>query len=377
MAKRSIALSLLLILLGIAPTLIAEGDPALAAKLGLRASRPRKDYPLMKEAALLARRSAEALAERRLALGWPLDPRVDPNKTGFLGPEFTEITTTIGDPVAKRTSANPDFAALMVLWFGDLGLKRGDRVAIAASGSFPALAVAVLAACQVMGLEPVMTLSLGASEFGATIPGLNAAQMILELNRRGMVDASPAAVSLGGEKDAGVSEFPGHETKEALNREAVATGLPILDPEAGEEGRMAIFFAGAAPKVFVNIGGGEVALGSTSASLRLPKGMILPGALGYASLGEGRGERRGLVLRFLDRGIPVVHLLDIKGLALKAGLPVDPVPLPEPGGSAIYMEGSKPKLPAFLGLASALAVLGAPIWKRKSGGRRPEAGGVS
>ncbi|MEW6550410.1 MAG: hypothetical protein AB1407_13205, partial [Spirochaetota bacterium] len=101
MAKRSIALSLLLILLGIAPTLIAEGDPELAAKLGLRASRPRKDYPLMKEAALLARRSAEALAERRLALGWPLDPRVDPNKTGFLGPEFTEITTTIGDPVAK------------------------------------------------------------------------------------------------------------------------------------------------------------------------------------------------------------------------------------------------------------------------------------
>ena len=31
------------------------------------------------------------------------------------------------------------------------------------------------------------------------------------------------------------------------------------------------------------------------------------------------------------RGVPIIHLLHIKGLAVKFNLPWDPVPLPEPG----------------------------------------------
>jgi hypothetical protein len=36
------------------------------------------------------------------------------------------------------------------------------------------------------------------------------------------------------------------------------------------------------------------------------------------------------------RGIPVIHLLYIKGIAQAYGLPWDPVPLPEPGKGAVY-----------------------------------------
>jgi poly-gamma-glutamate system protein len=356
-----IALALIFLALGILPSLIAEREPHMATKLGIYALEERKDYALMWEAEVRAKKAAEAIAERREALGYPIDIGVDPNRTGLIGLKFSEITTTLGDPVAKRTSVNPGFAALSAAWLGDMGLKAGDRVAIAASGSFPGLMIAVLAACEAMELEPVLVLSLGASEYGATIPELNAAQMVIELKRKGIFKTLPAAISLGGEKDSGESEFPGHETREALLGLSAATGLPLLEPSKGLDAqaslgegarqRMDIYFAGVAPKVFVNIGGGEVAYGSTSASLRLPNGPIFG-----SNLRGGKGYR-GLIFDFLDRGIPVIHFLNIKGLALRYGLPVDPVPFPEPGEAAFYRRGKTSKLPAVLGLAASLALL--------------------
>jgi poly-gamma-glutamate system protein len=37
---------------------------------------------------------------------------------------------------------------------------------------------------------------------------------------------------------------------------------------------------------------------------------------------------RGLLFEFAARGVPVVHLLYVKGLARENGLPFDPVPFP-------------------------------------------------
>jgi poly-gamma-glutamate system protein len=355
-----ITLALLFLALGILPSILAERNPRLAAKLGVYTLEKRKDYALMREAETRAKEAAAAIAARREALGYPIDVALDPNRTGLIGLEFSDITTTLGDPVSKRTSVNPGFAALSAAWLGDMGLKAGDTVAIAASGSFPGLIIAVLAACEAMDLEPVLVLSLGASEYGATIPELNAAQMVIELKRKGIFKTLPAAISLGGEKDSGGSEFPGHETRETLLGLSAATDLTLLEPSEGFDAlaslrqgarrRMDIYFAGAAPKVFVNIGGGEVAYGSTSASLRLPNGPI------FASNLRGKGYR-GLIFDFLDRGIPVIHFLDIKGLALRYGLPVDPVPFPEPGEAAFYRRGETSKLPAALGLAVSMALL--------------------
>ena len=39
---------------------------------------------------------------------------------------------------------------------------------------------------------------------------------------------------------------------------------------------------------------------------------------------------------FLKRKIPVIHLLDLKALAVSAGLPYDPVPQPEPGSGGCF-----------------------------------------
>ncbi len=87
------------------------------------------------------------------------------NGTGIIGDEFTPLTTSLGDVEAKRTSTNPAFAALLVKFFHDAGLKRGDVVAVGASGSFPALLLATLSTSRVLGLEPIVIYSIGASMY--------------------------------------------------------------------------------------------------------------------------------------------------------------------------------------------------------------------
>jgi hypothetical protein len=45
---------------------------------------------------------------------------------------------------------------------------------------------------------------------------------------------------------------------------------------------------------------------------------------------------RGLIFEYQNLGIPIIHLLNIRDLAVKNGIPIDPVPLPEAGEGDIY-----------------------------------------
>ena len=44
-------------------------------------------------------------------------------------------------------------------------------------------------------------------------------------------------------------------------------------------------------------------------------------------------------------GVPVIHLLNVKGLCERYGLPWDPRPLPAPGGRPLYRRASSSSLP--------------------------------
>ncbi len=80
--------------------------------------------------------------------GLGLYERADVNRTGLIGLETSPITTTLGNLEAKRTTTNPDFAALLVRLLAEAGVKRGETIAVGASGSFPALIVAALSAAK-------------------------------------------------------------------------------------------------------------------------------------------------------------------------------------------------------------------------------------
>ncbi len=104
---------------------------------------------------------------------------------------------------AKRTATSPDFAALMVKYFNEAGLREGDVVAVGASGSFPSLIIATLAASRAMNLEPILIYSIGASMYGATIPEFTFIEMLDAIRAKGILPYYIAAVSLGGDDDAG------------------------------------------------------------------------------------------------------------------------------------------------------------------------------
>jgi poly-gamma-glutamate system protein len=287
----------------------------------------------MAEAARLMGKAEAALRDCRARGGIPADASADPNGTGVIGVETSPVTTSLGNPAAKRTTANPDFAALLVSLLDEAGVRRGDAVAVGASGSFPALIIATLSAAKVMGVEPLVICSLGASEWGANIPGFDWLDMQDCLRRAGLLEGGPVALAVGGEDDVGRDLVPAG--RDFLRARIIGSGIRFVEkPGLREdvEERLAIYAAAAAGrpvKAFVNIGGSSANIGTNAGVLKLRPG-LLRGP--FVTPPDGRG----VLQEMAAGGVPVIHLLNIKGLCERYGLPWDPRPLPEPGRAAIY-----------------------------------------
>ena len=307
-------------------------------------------------ASVLMARSLESIRRLRAARGIPIDPATDPNATGIVGEEFTPLTTSLGEAEDKRTSANPAFAGMMVDYFRRAKLGRGDVVAVGASGSFPALLLATLCAAHALDLEPVVVYSIGSSMYGANIPGFTFVDMLAALRRDGLLPYRFAAVSPGGQDDGGTGVVFEEETGNLLVQETRRSGLPEVGGASLAERiqrRLRIYeeAAGTRPvKCFVNVGGASANFGNTEASLALPAGLVLrpparpdsppapPGprpALPNSPPAPPGSPTRGLVFEFAARGVPVIHLLHVKGLARENHLPYDPIPMPGLAGHGV------------------------------------------
>jgi poly-gamma-glutamate system protein len=272
-------------------------------------------------------RSLASIKALRLEKGPPIDPVLDPNATGIVGEEFTPLTTSLGDVAAKRTAANPAFAGAVAAYFQRAGLRPGDAVAIGGSGSFPAFVLASLCAARALELRPVLIYSIGSSMYGANIPGFTFVEMLARLRVDGVLPYSIAAVAPGGEHDGGRGVLF-DEDGTTLIDEARRSGLPLVEGATLADRirrRLQIYdeAAGGRPiRCFVNVGGATANFGDTAASLEVPNGLV-PEMIALPS-----SPSRGLIFEFAARGVPVVHLLHVKGLARANGLPFDPVPFP-------------------------------------------------
>lgn len=266
----------------------------------------------------------------RSSLGIPVNPELDPAQSGLIGDEITDLTSTIGSLAAKQTALNPDFAALVVTLLRDAGVQAGDTVAISLTGSFPVLNLAVLAACLHLDLRPRVISSLGASSYGADIPGLSWADMERHLNETGDMPFSSIGMSLGGIVD----------TEGGIDGTGIDIGLAAITrariphvPE-GERGRLEadilhrlmLYTEKGKPAAFINVGGAVTALGWVAEAALLNNGLL-------RQVPATASPQRGLIFRMHEAGVPVIHLLNIERLAARYGLPVSPAPLPEPGTS--------------------------------------------
>jgi len=276
----------------------------------------------------LMRQSAEAVKKEKLRMGIPIDRRLDPNETGLIGVEYTDITTTLGSLIAKRTSTNLAFAAFVVDMLDRAGVRPGDRVAVSLSGSFPALNIAVLSAARVLDLHPVIITSEGASTYGANQPEMTWLDMERILAERGLLPYRSIAASLGGITGAqGGLDGTGIEAgRKAIGRNSI----PLLEEEgsstltADVQKRLLLFdqaLGGRRPAAFINVGGSLTSLGDGPEGHRLPAGLL-------KKVPAVRNPERGIIFHMGERGVPVIHLLKIKSITAQYGIPIDPIPLP-------------------------------------------------
>jgi len=321
-----------------------------------------EQQPYYAEKMLAARTAEEALdvihdaSERK---GIPLHPKTDPSGSRMIGEVLSPITSGSGSLVSKQTTVNPNFAAVLVQWLKDLGVKSGDVVAVGVSGSFPAMNVAVYSAINALGAEPITIASTAASQWGANNPNFAWIDMEAVLRKRGVFPYKAVAASLGGVGDDAIGltkrgrrlleraiernqipQISGVRTEKPRVAEAdeetgqPAVNLAFIDQDRVRE-RMHVYYeaAGERPiKAYVNVGGGTVSVGtkvgkhkfSPGVNLRPPRGIeeMPPSVLGS----------------FLQAGIPGIHVTQIVDLAEANGLEIAPRVRPEVGTGDVFQK---------------------------------------
>lgn len=284
------------------------------------------------DASRIMARAEAAVRDCRLGRGIPIDPKADPNGTGLIGRATSSITTSLGSLEAKRTTTNPAMAGLIVRLLVQAGARSGDAVAIGASSSFPGFVIAALSACRVLNITPLMISSLGSSEWGANIPEFNGWEIEDCLNASGILSVHPIAYSIGGDEDRGRDMSP--EGRALLLGQAARRGLSLLEePDLVQTvaARMRLYedrAVGRRIKAFINIGGSWVNLGLDSKVLNVKPGLNMK--VGRFEIRDfPPPERSGMIFAMARRGVPVIHLLFVRGLCREYGLPWDPQPLPK------------------------------------------------
>ena len=326
-----------------------------------RESVPDPSYNLQEAAAQQAMAAFQAITSRSTG-GASLDSGANSpasDTTGLLGSETTPITT-LEDPAylnAKLTSLNPNFAALLIKLLQEAGVHEGDAVAIGMTGSFPALNIAALIACQTLRAHALVITSLSASSWGANDPHWTWLDMESYLYDQGLIRFRSRAASLGGDDDdgQGLSE----EGKQLLEEAIARNDIPILQEETlakNIEKRWQTYQRAARRpiKVYINIGGGAASLGNSKA-----REFLRPGLNWRVPAGSKRYLPTGVAIRFMEHGVPVIHLAEIEELAKQYGMPVAPTQMTKPGVGEIFYskQFSRKTVGILLGLYLLLSVV--------------------
>ena len=324
--------------------------------------------PLMRDASARAQAAFESLRAERLRRGFPINPVDDPNDTGMIGDAYTAITTTLGSLESKRSTINPNLAAVVVDMFTTLELAPGDRVAVNLSGSFPGANIAVLCALDTMELDGVSIASVGSSTYGANNPEFTYLDMEAYLAGQGLIMHPTTAFSIGGEGDSGLG-MP-EPLREEIRGRLVGLGyepIAYADLDDNIEGRLRFYASCGDIQCFVNVGGNLASFGNDSGMTGVPGGILTSTPAGLAG--------NGLVQRYLRDGVPVLHLLNMKGLMAEYNLPYDPVPLPKAGDGGVYWEeGYSPSVVILVCAVNAAAVAAAvTLGRKKENTKRPSA----
>jgi poly-gamma-glutamate system protein len=287
------------------------------------------------EAAKIHQLATKTIYNFRMEKGVFVDAVNDPNQTALIGQEYTMITTDRGYLDAKLSSTNPNFSAIIVQLLKEAGVEKGDNVAIAMTGSFPAVNIAVYAAMKTLSLNPITITSVGSSNWGANDPDFTWLDMENLLKKSNVFDYKSVAASIGGGSDIGRGLSP--EGRDLIIEAIERNGIPLIREDHLEhsiEKRMDIYNSQSDEKpikAFINVGGGIASLGNSI------NGRIIPAGLS-PFLPKSNFPVRGAMIQMGQNNIPIIHLLNINNLLKKYGMAINPVPLPDPGEGEIFVQ---------------------------------------
>jgi len=353
-----------------------------------------EQQPYYAEKVLAARKAEEAfevLAEVSERKGLSLRVKTDPAESRLIGEVLSPITSGSGSLVSKQTSVNPNFAAVVVQWLKELGVRSGDVVAVGLSGSFPAMNVAVYSAMSALGVEPIVVTSTAASQWGANEPTFTWLDMEAELRKADVFPYKSVAASLGGVGDEaiGLSKRGKRMLERAIERNNVSAltevepeevtakaaeeeegaeqptpSLALVDQDSVRE-RVRVYYEAAgdrAIKAYINVGGGTVSVGT-----KVGKRKFVPGV--NTRPPRGMEDMPPSVLgAFLKTGVPGIHITRIVELAEEYGLEIAPRSTPEVGTGDIFQK--REPNPWLAGIVLALILLSLFVIARAPWGTR-------
>lgn len=298
------------------------------------------------EAARLAKKAMSSVKSLRSHLGIPINRQNDPSGTGLVGDRLTNITTDQGDLAAKRTSVNPNIAAIFVEWLKEADLQKGDYVAVGATGSFPALDICILSAIKTLKIHPLLIYSAGASQYGANIYRFTWLDMYEHLKKEKIFDYPLVAASLGGSRD--TAEGMTASGKAALESTIKRYNINYLQPKGTIDAidqRMTLYEKAAdghAIAAYINVGGGMASIGlkqvanskiknaETLKQHSLPTGVIVSFPISLANTDS-------VAVRYLKKGVPVVNIRNVyQTFRQKYDLPRVPSAYPIIGWGSIF-----------------------------------------
>ena len=289
------------------------------------------------KAANLMKQCLQSLKKSRLENSIFIDIENDPNETGLVGVPYSLITTDEGDLDAKLTTLDPNFSAVIVDLLFTAGLEKNDTIAVMLTGSMPGANIALLSACQVMGIHPIIISSIGASQWGANQVDFTWLDMEDILIQNKLINSRSVASSIGGRNDMGRLLSP-------LGRDLIMENIKNYDLPLIRENRLADNIKKRTDIYneyhpidkydgVVNIGGGVASLG-TSFNYRL----IPPGIVNRSDIVDidNSSGIEGAFSYFLKRNITGLHILNIKSIIENYNLPFAPIPHPKIGEGVLY-----------------------------------------
>ena len=293
--------------------------------------------------------------------GIKINSKLDPAMSGLIGEKQSPITTDYGSIYSKRQSINPNFSAIFVEWLkSDLGLKEGDTVAVTMTGSYPALDIAMLAAIKELKLKPLIVFSVGASNYGANIPGLTWVEMYEHLVKKGIFDYKPIGVAMGGSRDYGYGLSK--EGVKIINDIIKKSGYHFIDSKGTTDGidkRMALFkeHAGKSEvKAFINVGGAMTSIGLKQTKRQQNKPKSLQSGV-VTSLPIDLINVDNVAVRFLKRGVSVVNVRYISSVVDQYDFPRYPKSQPLVGEGPIYVDYVYDRMYALIALVANIVIL--------------------